>query len=47
MLMRALKRGYRVSEIASDEYECRRGLPRVVVWKLWWAYLWSFWRNII
>ena len=46
MLMRALKRGYRVTEIASHEYERRWGTSKVVVWKLWWAYLWSFWRNI-
>lgn len=46
MLMRALKRGYRVAEIASHEYERRWGTSKVVVWKLWWAYLWSFWRNI-
>jgi dolichol-phosphate hexosyltransferase len=46
MLMRALKRGYRVAEIASHEYERRWGTSKVVVWKLWWVYLWSFWRNI-
>lgn len=46
MLMRALKQGYRVSEIASHEYERRWGTSKVVVWKLWWAYVWSFWRNI-
>lgn len=46
MLMRALKRGYRVTEIASHEYERRWGTSKVVVWKLWWAYVWSFWRNI-
>jgi glycosyltransferase involved in cell wall biosynthesis len=46
MLMRALKRGYRVDEIASHEYERRWGTSKVVVWKLWWAYIWSFWRNI-
>jgi dolichol-phosphate mannosyltransferase len=46
MLMRALKRGYRVSEIASHEYERRWGTSKVVVWRLWWAYVWSFWRNI-
>ena len=38
--------GYRVTEIASHEYERRWGTSKVVVWKLWWAYLWSFWRNI-
>lgn len=46
MLMRALKRGYRVTEIASHEYERRWGISKVVVWRLWAAYLWSFWRNI-
>ena len=46
MLMRALKQGYRVTEIASHEYERRWGTSKVVVWKLWWAYVWSFWRNI-
>jgi glycosyltransferase involved in cell wall biosynthesis len=47
MLMKALKQGYRVSEIASHEYERRWGTSKVVVWKLWFAYLWSFFRNII
>jgi glycosyltransferase involved in cell wall biosynthesis len=47
MLMKALKRGYRVSEIASHEYERKWGTSKVVVWKLWFAYVWSFFRNII
>src|SRR6185436_12407397 len=47
MLMKALKRGYRVSEIASHEYERRWGSSKVVVWKLWFAYIWSFLRNLI
>lgn len=47
MLMLALKNGYRVAEIASHEYERRWGTSKVVVWKLWWAYIWSFLRNII
>jgi glycosyltransferase involved in cell wall biosynthesis len=46
MLMRALKLGYRVSEIPSHEYERRWGRSKVVVWKLWWAYVWSVVRNI-
>jgi hypothetical protein len=46
MLMKALKRGYRVSEIASHEYERRWGTSKVVVWKLWFAYIWSFLRNL-
>ena len=47
MLMKALKKGFRVSEIASHEYERRWGVSKVVVWKLWFAYVWSFFRNII
>jgi glycosyltransferase involved in cell wall biosynthesis len=46
MMMKALKRGYRVTEIASHEYERRWGKSKVVVWKLWWAYIWSFLRDI-
>jgi dolichol-phosphate mannosyltransferase len=47
MLMKALKHGYRVSEIASHEYERRWGTSKVVVWKLWFAYVWSVLRNLI
>jgi len=47
MLMKALKRGYRVTEIASHEYERRWGVSKVVVWKLWHTYLWSVFRNLI
>ena len=47
MMMKALKQGFRVTEIASHEYERRWGTSKVVVWKLWFAYVWSFLRNII
>jgi len=47
MLMRALKLGYRVDEIPTHEYERKWGTSKVVVWKLWSAYLWSFFRNIV
>ena len=47
MLMRALKRGCRVVEVASHEYERRWGVSKVRVWRLWWAYLWSLARNIV
>ena len=46
MLMKALKKGFRVSEIASHEYERKWGTSKVVVWRLWFAYVWSFMRNI-
>ena len=47
MLMKALKKGFRVTEIPSHEYERRWGTSKVVVWRLWWAYIWSFVRNIL
>jgi glycosyltransferase involved in cell wall biosynthesis len=46
MLMKALKKGYRVSEIPSHEFERKWGTSKVVVWKLWFAYVWSFLRNL-
>jgi dolichol-phosphate mannosyltransferase len=47
MLMKALKHGFRVSEIASHEYERRWGQSKVVVWKVWYAYVWSFLSNLL
>ena len=47
MLMKALKRGFRVSEVASHEYERRWGVSKVVVWRVWFAYVWSVLRNLI
>jgi glycosyltransferase involved in cell wall biosynthesis len=47
MLMRALKRGCRVVEVPSHEFERRWGVSKVNVWRLWWAYLWSLVRNIL
>ena len=46
MLMKALKRGYRVSEIPSHEYERKWGESKVSVWKLWWIYVGQFIRDI-
>ncbi len=46
MLMKALKLGYRVSEVPSHEYERKWGTSKVVVWKLWFAYISNFFRNI-
>jgi glycosyltransferase involved in cell wall biosynthesis len=47
MLMKALKHGFRVSEIPSHEYERRWGTSKVVVWKLWFHYVWSLLRNLM
>lgn len=46
MLMRALKKGLRVGEIPSHEFERKWGVSKVSVWKLWFAYCWNFLRNI-
>ena len=46
MLMKALKQGFRVKELASHEYERRWGVSKVVMRRLWLAYLWSFVRNL-
>jgi dolichol-phosphate hexosyltransferase len=47
MLMCALRRGCRVVEVPSHEFERRWGVSKVRVWRLWWAYLWSLARNIV
>jgi len=47
MLMKALKQRCRVEEIASHEYERQWGVSKVSVWRLWFAYLWSFFSNLI
>lgn len=47
MLMKALKQGYRVSEVASHEYERRCGTSKIVIWKHWFAFVWSFLRNLL
>ncbi|MEX2273409.1 MAG: glycosyltransferase family 2 protein [Vicinamibacterales bacterium] len=46
MLMKALKHGHRVTEVPSHEYERKWGTSKVVVWKLWFAYVSNFLRNI-
>ncbi len=46
MEMKALKQGFRVQEVSSHEYERRWGVSKVVVWRLWPAYVWSFLRNL-
>jgi dolichol-phosphate mannosyltransferase len=47
MLMRALKRGCRVVEVPTHEFERKCGVSKVSVWRLWLAYLWSLFRNIV
>ena len=44
--MKALKRKYRVSEVASHEYERQAGASKLILWRFWYAFAWSFLRNI-
>jgi dolichol-phosphate mannosyltransferase len=46
MLMKALKQGYRCSEIPSHEYERRWGDSKLVIARIWFVFVWSFLRNI-
>ena len=47
MLMRALKLGYRVCEVASHEYRRRHGDSRIVLWKVSHKYLWSLLKGLV
>ena len=47
MMMKAIKKGYRVTGMPSHESVRKWGTSKVVVWKLWFAYVWSFLRNLI
>lgn len=40
MIMKLLKRGYRVTEVASHEYPRRYGESGIKVWKVWHRYVW-------
>ncbi|MGH6661590.1 MAG: glycosyltransferase family 2 protein [Rhodospirillales bacterium] len=40
MIMKLLKHGYRVAEVASHEYARRYGESGIKVWKVWYRYVW-------
>lgn len=46
MVMKALKKGYRVVEVPSHEYPRLFGKSRINVWKVWHRFLWSLIRNL-
>jgi hypothetical protein len=46
MLIKCLKRGYRVAEVPSHEYRRRHGRSRIVLWQVWPVYVWSVLKNI-
>jgi dolichol-phosphate mannosyltransferase len=47
MVIRALKRNYKVVEIASHEYERKYGKSRINLLAMGWRYIWSLAKNII
>lgn len=46
MIMKALKKGYRVSEIPSHEYRRKYGESGIVVWKVAHRYVWCLIKNL-
>lgn len=46
MLIKSLKRGYRVTDIPSHEYKRRHGDSRIVIRKVWHIFLWSLLKNL-
>jgi glycosyltransferase involved in cell wall biosynthesis len=47
MLIKALKRRYRVTEVPSHEYPRRFGCSRIVLWRVWHVYVWSVLKNLL
>jgi glycosyltransferase involved in cell wall biosynthesis len=47
MTIKVLKKGYRVSEIASHEYARRHGRSVISLRKVWFRYIWSVIKNIM
>jgi len=46
MILKALKKGYRIHEVPSHEYERRYGTSQINVWKVWHRYVWCVLKNI-
>jgi len=46
MVMKALKKGYRIREIPSHEYARKYGTSVIVLRKVWFRYIYSFIRNL-
>lgn len=46
MLIKSLKRGYRVTDVPSHEYKRRHGDSRIVIRKVWHIFLWSLLKNL-
>lgn len=46
MIMKALKKGYRISEVASHEYARKYGRSKIVLKRDWFRFVYSFIKNI-
>lgn len=46
MVMKCLKKGYRVTEVPSREYERKYGQSTLNLWKDWYKFLWCILKNI-
>jgi glycosyltransferase involved in cell wall biosynthesis len=46
MIMKCLKRGYRVCDVPTHEYKRIFGVSRIVLWKVWHKYLWCLIREV-
>jgi glycosyltransferase involved in cell wall biosynthesis len=47
MIMKCLKRGYRITEVPTHEYERRSGASQIVVWKVAHRYVWCLLKNLL
>lgn len=47
MIMKTLKKGYRIKEVATHEYARKYGVSKVVVWKVAWRYVYAWLKNLI
>jgi len=47
MMMKCLKRGYRVTEVPSHEYSRKYGKSSIKLHKVWFRYIYSFIKNLI
>lgn len=47
MIMKCLKKHYRIAEVPTHEYERRSGASQIVVWKVAYRYVWCLIKNIL
>ncbi|GBE57879.1 undecaprenyl-phosphate 4-deoxy-4-formamido-L-arabinose transferase [bacterium BMS3Abin01] len=47
MIMKCLRRGFRISEVPTHEYQRRAGESQIVVWKVAYRYVWCLIKNLI